>query len=270
MKKVILVFPAVFIAAVALVVAVQINWGYHVKKGITVAAGTVDEFHLYDDKASAALASEVCGENVPSFGYTQRNAWWIAMPEHKELRHFFIRSPFREVVWVGVGVEDKYCLARYEVIARDRGYVCWMPTRLLPYPWFNWVKLVHVERRTLIERIARPRVPDGIKSLLPGECARGRIDPGQEFAYRVTVPRLGQPVEFEFYEDRFGEARLAMTVRAEDGREIPGILKTDENGGGTYDIVVNKPTAKAKHYRLQVNWSNSGIPCPHPEGWRDN
>jgi len=268
MIKVLLGLVLLFVAAVIFVVAVQINWGDHVEQGVVVASYTVNEFHLYDDKASAALASEICGEDVPSFGYTQKGAWWIAMPEHEELRHFFKINPFSEVVWAGVGVEGKYCLARYEVIAQDHGSVFWLPTRLLPYPTFFWIKDLRIERRTLIERIPRPKVPDSIKSLLPGECTSARIPPGQTHAYQVAMPRLGQSIRFEMNEDRLEEARLAVTVTAEGGREIPGILKADENGGGTYDIVVGNRTPKLKHYRLRVHWGGAGLGCPYPEGWR--
>lgn len=271
MRKLILLGgPVVLVLGLAIgPIAARIKWGYHIEDGdhmaAFLAAATLDNENI---RIASALASEACGETV-RFHSDEERTWWTVMAERKRVKHFFIHSPFRNEVWVTLGTGGRACAARFEVTIRDRGHVAWSPLRAAAYrypPW-DWFQEWHVEGWRLLERIAKPKAPEGVHDLLPGECARGLLLPGETVRYQARLPRLGRPVRVSL--DWDGPLHDKVT---KDGRPLPlsrddGYCYIDEPGGGTYDLVLDNPETARARYSLRVGWPTAGECDQPPDSW---
>ena len=251
-----------FAAVIAYPQLSRINWGYHEESGQMMAGMLADPFHSHDKTKASALASEVCGD-VVTFDTEDKSIPWIAMPEQAKVKYFFFNGRFRNIIWLGVGWKDRFCLARYQVTMRDEGEVSSMPLRLFP-PIFRWFPKPVILERRFIERLAnRPKVPDGVRSIFPGECVSGEIAKGGTLRFQVEVPNLGQKVELILDWDHRNGPELAVELKR-NGQLLADAGAT--NGGGLYEITLQAPTSEAKHYRISLQWDGYGV-CPFPGGW---
>jgi hypothetical protein len=258
-----------FGAYVAYAVGSQINWGYYKHSGDDMAgalAWPITAGASQEAKArGAALAGEVCGVSMPDFNYRDRSAKFVAMPEQAEVKHFFINGKYSNVIWLGVGWKGRFCMARYAVTMKDEGRMSPIPWRLFPFPRFEWLYQPWIQEQHLIERIPnRPVAPEGVQSLLPGECTTGMIAKGETVRFQMVLPRFGQKVEVDCDWDRDTYGGCKNFEWRKDGHVLSG--ESDEPGGGTYTMAIHAPPTEAKHYRLRLFWGN--LPsCALPDGW---
>jgi hypothetical protein len=267
MKKLAWLLAVVLFVGLALYpIAAQINWGDHIERGDDMAGWLGDTTVGRDDVETASVfASEVCGHDVRFDLDGKEHAWWMAMAERKEVGHFFIHSPFRNVIWFVLGADRWTCAARFEVVMRDRGHVIWLPRWLLPFPHFDWFKELHIEERRLLERIPRPTAPDSVKALLPGECVEGTLHPGETVKYQARIPKVSQNVEIFPYWDWPGGEPLQV-ILTKDGQPMHSHI--DEDGGGTYNIVMHNQVTVSRQFTLRISWGTVGRGyCPTTDTW---
>jgi len=240
----------------------RINWGYHEESGQMMAGTVGDPFQSKGKEQANALASEVCGGAV-IFDRQDKSTRWVAMPEQAKAEHFFINSKFSDIIWLGVGNKDRFCLARYRLTMKDEGYVDPWPLQLFP-PVFAWFpRPVTVENRFIDRFTGRPKAPDGVRALFPGECVNGEIVKGESLRFQVEMPHLGQKVEFLCDWDHRDGPPLASEWRR-NGQVLTG--EYDEPGGGTYEVTLRAPTTEAKRFRMSLYWGWEGV-CLCPDGW---
>lgn len=258
-----------FGAYVAYAVASQINWGYYKHSGIDMAGALAWPITDGPDEESraeaAALAGEVCGVSMPDFNYRDRAARFVAMPERDEVRHFFIKGKYSNVIWLGVGWKGGFCMARYSVTMKDIGRMSPIPWRLFPFPRFEWLYQPWIEEQHLIERIPnRPPAPEGVQSLFPGECATGVIAKGETVRFQMVIPNFGQKVNFDCECDHDTHHTCQDVEWKKDGKVLAG--ESDESGGGTYLVTLRAPPTGSRHYRIKLYWGRQPG-CYWPDGW---
>jgi hypothetical protein len=245
-------------------VARRIEWWFHEESGL-VMAGDLGQRRIsnVEPEVARAFVSEVCGEPV-EFDRTDKSAYWTMMAEKKISRHFTLYGLFRNTIWVAVGAHGRFCLARYEVAMRRHGCV-W------PFPYCNYASWMSLDEVRLVDRIqTKPKVPPGVRSLFPGECASGELPAGASAKFQVEVPDFGQRVEIFAVGDNREEVKLEvettkngkkMKPGSDDlmdmGTNLPGITylngremesKIDGSGGGTYGILLRAPDTDSKRY----------------------
>lgn len=241
-----------------------INWGYHEESGEMMAGALADPFNSDDIEKASALASQICGDEV-KFATRDKSTWWVAMPEQSKVKHFFVNSRFRNIIWLVVGWKDRSCLARYQVTMKDDGEVSPLPVRLFP-PIFRWSPKPAMLEERFIERFPnRPKAPDGVRALFPGECVCGEIAKGETLWFQVEVPHLDQKVELVCDWDHDDGPRLEIEWKR-NGQVLTEL--SDSAGGGNYEIRLRAPVTEAKHYRMFLSWDKVGV-CHFPKGWTD-
>ncbi len=278
------------------------QWGYWVEGdqqfSIDLSRNLEPEWNRKHQENEQAFASEVCGEPV-AFDGADPSVYYNLWTEQSESRHFFMYSPFSNVVWVTIGSPQYLCSARYLVTMR-RHDCFW------PFAYCNQWSHTAIESVKLLSRTReRPQAPPGARPLLLGECAMGRLEPGESTKYRTEVPDFGQYLDVSaygarefapstpeedtaYYEDMrrkgYGWAspppdvtverngRFVGRCSGEEGAPCPG-GKGDtvlERGGGTFDVTLKAPTNTAVVYKLVVTWNSShGRDCPHHWDLRD-
>lgn len=242
-----------------------IEWGYHKESGLDMA-GELLSWKLPRSKPdkARAFASDVCGEPADFFR-TDPTSYDDAMPEQTVARHFTLYGHYRNIIWVVVGAQDKFCLARYDVSMRKHD-CAW------PFPYCNRWSWTSVDEARLINRIqVRPQVPPGVRAILPGECVTGRLEAGEMAKFQVEIPSFGQQVEVFAFGDNARHARLQVGI-SKDGRperDSTGRQYVDEDGGGMYLIALTAPATDFKFYRLKTYWGGTGPDCRDPIGWRE-
>ena len=254
---------------VAYAVASQINWGYYKHSGDDMAgklAWPITDGPDAESRAeAAALAGEVCGLSMPDFNYRDHAAKFVAMPEQAEVKHFFLKARYSNVIWLGVGWKGRFCMARYSVTMKDIGRMSPIPWRLFPFPRFEWLYQPWIQEKHLVERIPnRPAAPEGVQSLFPGECVTGQIAKGDTVRFQMVMPNLGQEVTFDCECDHDTHHTCQDVEWKKDGKVMAG--KIDESGGGTYLVTLRAPPAAPRHYRMRLFWGD--LPsCAIPDGW---
>jgi hypothetical protein len=225
----------------------------------------------YSAQQAAPLAADVCGD-AEGFDVNDPTLQWITMPEQAVVKHFFFYSKYSNVIWLGVGWKDRFCLARYLVVDRKTGDLSPLPTQLFPYPFFSWFPHSTGVEERLIERLPPPpKPPEGVRSLLPGQCVTGEIAKGGTARFQAQVPYFGQKIGLDAkLECIYGKDFAALVEWTKNGRTIAGL--TDESdGGGTYQITLRAPATEAKRYKIGVLWGTGGLICrPWLGDWGDS
>jgi len=212
-----------------------------------------------------AFASGVCGEPV-GFARTQPNSYWAMMPEQAVSRHFTLYGLYRNTIWVALGVDERFCLARYEIAMR-RHDCAW------PFPYCNRWSWESIDEVKLVERIRdRPKVPPGVTALFPGECATGELASGETAVFHVEIPSFGQALYVTAYGDSERDTDLGLGVQVGKVGQAPrspnGWLPIDDPAGGTYEIRLLAPWNERRRYVVRAYWGHDGRGCSRPPGWR--
>jgi len=249
--------PAIFLGS-------KIEWGFHEESGPGMAGDFLSwKFPQGRPNEGRAFAQDVCGEPV-DFSQWNSHSYWDAMAELPVARHFFLYGLYRNVVWVVIGTRDKFCLARYEIAMRKHD-CAW------PFPYCNRWSWESLDEVRLINRIqTRPKVPEGVRALLPGECVTGRLDPGERAKFQVEIPNFGQQVDIFAVGDNQRPVMLDVGI-GKNGGPVESYTDrdyVDKTGGGTYLISLRAPESDFKFYRLKTYWSGAGANCGPPDGWR--
>src|SRR5450759_1583459 len=178
-------------------VILQIEWGYYREDGAGMGSNMWTIFKAdsdYSAKQAAPLAADVCGD-AEGFDVNDPSLQWITMPEQAVVKHFFFYSKYSNVIWLGVGWKDRFCLARYLVVDRKTGDLAPFPTQLFPYPFFPWFPHSTGVEERLIDRLPpSPKPPEGVRSLQPGQCLTGEIAKGGTARFQVQAPYFGQKI----------------------------------------------------------------------------
>jgi len=253
-------------------VILQVKWGYYKENGASMGGllsaifGAESEYWA---KQAAPLAAETCG-NAEGFDVKDPSLQWVVMPEHAVVEHFFFYSKYTNVIWLGVGWKERFCLARYLVTDEREGEISPLPTQLIPYPFFPWFPDSTTLGYQFIDRFPPPpKAPEGVRSILPGQCVTGEIAKGDTVQFQVEMPYFGQKIGLDvdlecIYEDNY--PGLVQWTR--NGRAIRGLID-DGDGGGAYQIELHAPTTEAKRYAVGIFWGVERLRCPHPKGWWD-
>jgi hypothetical protein len=282
------------------------QWGYWVEGdqqfSRDLAHNLEPKWNREHQENEQAFASEICGEPVAFDGddpFVYYNLW----TEQSESRHFFMYSPFSNVVWVTIGSPQYLCSARFRVTMRRHG--CFWP-----FAYCNESSYKAIESVRLLSRMRqRPQAPPGVRPLMLGECDMGRLEPGESTKYRTDIPELGQyanitvrgkddfapmtheeaaaceerrkrmgmkwwpiPPQPEVTIERNGKVVRRCSDNADKDAPCPGI-ETDavlELGGGIFDITLKAPANTPVVYELVVAWnSQHGRDCPEHWDLRD-
>jgi hypothetical protein len=253
-------------------------------------------------KKGQAFASEICGEPV-AFDGADPFVYYTLWTEQTESRHFFMYSPFSNVVWGTIGSPQYLCSARFLVTMRQHG--CFWP-----FAYCNELSYTAIESVQLLSRTRqRPQAPPGVRPLMLGECAMGRLEPGESTKYRTEVPELGQyanimargaeefapmtpeeaavceerrkrmgmkwwpsPPQPEVTVERNGKVVRRCADNADEDAPCPGLRSNTvlEPGGGTFDITLKAPVNMPVVYKLAVAWNLwGGQDCPDYWDLRD-
>jgi hypothetical protein len=272
-------------------------WGYHVASdahftgslGYKLRFDPNDENHQEEVKK---FASEICGEPI-AFDERDPLVYYNLWAERSEVRRFFLLSSSSNIVWVTIGSPQYLCSARFLVTMRVHD--CFLPIPMYCTMSSNG----KIESVKLLSRTReRPEAPPNMRPLMLGECAMGRLAPGEATKYRAVVPELGRHVnvetsgvrEFEphisqddpgYWEElrkrtsppdpevsieRNGRVvqRCMEVARANAEADCPGSWSTvAEMGGGIFDITLKAPANIAVVYQLLVAWGDlDGRRCP--------
>jgi len=270
-----LLIVGAFVAWVVLPsVILQVEWGYYNEDAVDMGGSMRAAFKAdseYWAKQAAPLVAETCGD-ADGFDVNDPSLQWVTMPEQDVVKHFFFYGKYSNVIWLGVGWKDRFCLARYLVVDRKTGDLSPLPTQLFPYPFFPWFPHSAGVEERLIERLPPPpKPPEGVRPLLPGQCVTGEIAKGETARFQVQVPYFGQEIKLDVKIECTYEKDLPEFVEwKKNGHPIAG-LTDDSHGGGTYWITLRAPTAEAKRYKIGVLWGTSGLICrPWLEDWGDS
>ena len=251
-------------------VILQTEWGYYQERGEGMASSLGNVFDAsteYWIKRATDLAREDCGD-VEGFDVNDPSLQWTAMPEQAVVQHFFRLAKYSNVVWLGVGWKDRYCLGRYHVTdVRDLGLYPW-PTQLFPYPFFPWISLpTRVESRFLGRLPPPSNPPKGVRALFPGQCVTGEIAKGETARFQVEVPYFGQKIKLDIDLECIYEKDHSEFVKwTKSGRPIVGSIDKGDDGG-TYQIALRAPTTESKRFAVGVFWGIQRLGCPLPKGW---
>lgn len=253
-------------------VILQVKWGYYEENGAAMPDLTRNAFKAvsyYWAKQDGPLAAQVCG-NPEGFEADDPSLQWVTMPEQAVVKHFFFYSKYSNVVWLGLGWKDRFCLARYLVVSRNDGFLHPWPTQLIPYPFFPWLPLTNRLEERLIERLPpAPKAPEGVRSILPGQCMTGEIAKGDTLRFQVQMPYFGQKIGLDVDLECIYEKNYPGLVQwTKNGRAIIGLID-DSDGGGTYQIELHAPATEAKRYAVGVFWGVERLRCPLPKSWWD-
>jgi hypothetical protein len=199
-------------------------------------------------------------------------------------------SPFSNVVWVTIGSPRYLCSARYLVTMRQHD--CFWP-----FAYCNQYSYTAIESVKLLSRTReRPQAPPGVRPLMLGECAMGRLEPGESTKYRTVVPELGQYANImahgaedfapmtrdetvareerrkrmgvywwsnapqpEVTVERNGKVVRRCADNADEDAPCPGLRSNTvlEPGGGIFDITLKAPADMPVVYKLAVAWGSS-------------
>jgi hypothetical protein len=252
-------------------VILQTEWGYYREDGVGMGSNISTIFKADSDywaKQAPPLAAEVCGD-AEGFDVNDSSLQWTTMPEQSVVKHFFFYSKYSNIIWLGVGWNDRFCLARYLVTDRRERGLYPFPIQLFPYPFFPWFSShSHNVELRLIERLPPPpTAPEGVRSLLPGQCVTGEIAKGETARFQVQVPNFDQKIGLDAkLECIYGKDFAALVEWSKNGRAIAG-LKDESDGGGLYQITLRAPTTEAKPYSVGVFWGVQSLGCVLPKGW---
>ena len=266
-----LLIVGAFVAWVVLpTVVLQTKWGYYQEDGATMAGRLEPNFNVskeYQIKQDTDFASEVCG-NAEGFDIKDPTLQTIAMPEKAVVEHFFYYGKYTNLIWLGVGWKDRFCLARYLVADRRDAYLHWFPTQLFPYPFVPLVPHTKRLEERLLERLPPPpRAPEGVHAVLPGQCVIGEITKGDTLRFQVQMPYFGQEIKLDIDLECIYEKDYPGLVEwTKDGRLIAGLIDKSDSGG-TYQIALSAPATEAKRYTVGVFWGGQRLGCPLPNGW---
>ncbi|MBN2577286.1 MAG: hypothetical protein JXP73_22175 [Deltaproteobacteria bacterium] len=268
-KKWYLVFGGVTAAYFVLpTVILQVNWGFHRESGTRMGQSFWVAPYPSDRGAEAASrVAKICGD-AEGFNIDGPSVYRVVLPERDEVKHFFYYSKYSNVVWLGIGWEDRYCLARYFLAKRNGGELESIPLFYHIFPFFRWSRESHLVEERLLERIRRPaKAPEGVRSLLPGECIFGDFKDGEQTArFQAEMPNVGQKIRLHLDFGCLSSEEAAPFVRwRKDGRSMTGWI--DESGqGGVYEVEVQAPPIFAKRYFVSLDWDEEDS-CRRPLGW---
>jgi hypothetical protein len=251
-------------------VILQTKWGYYREDGATMAGRSIPTFHESEEpnsKWAIDLATEVCGD-AEGFDTQDPTLHSVAMPEQAMVEHLFYYGRYTNVIWFGLGWKDRFCLARYLVAERRDASLYWMPTQLFPYLFVPLVPHTKRLEDRLLERLPPPpKAPEGVRSLLPGQCVTGELAKGETARFQVQMPyfgqRIGLDVDLECVYETDYEGLVGWT---RNGNPIAGLTDAS-NGGGLYQITLRAPTTEAKPYIVGVFWGVRDHRCHRPKGW---
>jgi len=251
-------------------VILQTEWGYYQEDGTKMARrleSTLNANKEYEIKWATDLATEVCG-NAEGFDTQDPTLQTIAMPEQAVVEHLLYYGKYSNVIWLGVGWKDRFCLARYLVADRRDGYLHWFPTQLFPYPFLPLVPHTKRLEERLLERLPPPSTaPEGVRSLLPGQCVTGEIAKGETARFQVQMPYFGQKIGLDVHlECICVQDHHEFVEWTRNSHPIAGEMDKSD-GGGTYQISLRAPATEAKRYAIGVFWGVQRLGCPLPEGW---
>jgi hypothetical protein len=251
-------------------VILQVKWGYYEEDGVKMAHRLESTFQAngqYQIKKATDLAKEVCG-NAEDFDVADVTLQTIAMPEQAAVEHFFYYGKYANVIWLGVGWKDRFCLARYLVANRKDGYICTWPTQLFPYPFFPWLPHTTDVEERLIERLSLPvNTSEGVRPLLPGQCVTGEIAKGNTLRFQVQIPNLDQKIGLDVHlECIYVDDRPKFVGWTKNGHPVAG-ERDESDVGGTYEIALQAPATETKRYAVGVYWGVQRLGCPLPKDW---
>jgi hypothetical protein len=253
-------------------VIMQTEWGYYRENGLEMANPPRAAFKAdseYWAKQDGPLAAQVCGD-AEGFDVNDPSLQWIGMPEQAVVKHFFYYSKYSNVIWLGVGWKDRFCLARYLVVNEKERDISPLPTQLFPYPFFPWFPHTKGVEERLIERLrSAPNAPEGVRSLFPGQCVTGDLAKGETARFQVQMPYFGQKIKLDVSLQYVCQKDFSGLVEwTKNGRPVVGL--TDEShGGGLYQITLRAPVTEAKLYVVGVFWGVQDFGCRRPKGWWD-
>jgi hypothetical protein len=253
-----LLIVGAFVAWVVLPsVILQVEWGYYREDGAGMAS---DKWNIFKTRSidggrpASRLAAEVCGD-AEGFDTKDPSLQLAIMPEQALVEHFFRLSKYSNRFWVGVGWKDRYCLARYLATdTKDFGLTP-LPTQLFPFPFFPWISFQSEVEERLIERLRlQSTAPEGMHSLLPGQCMTGNIAKGDTLRFRVEMPYFGQKIRLLFRDgDCEHQEHPLATEWSKNGQRISGTI--DETGtGGVYQIDLHASGNGERHYQVGLYW----------------
>ncbi len=266
-----LLIVGAFVAWVVLpTVILNGKWGYYQEDGAAMAGRLEPTFNVskeYQIKRATDFVSDVCGD-AEGFDIKDPTLQSVAMPEQAVVEHFFYYGKYSNVIWLGLGWKDRFCLARYLVVDRRDAYLHWLPTQLFPYPFVPLVPGTKRLEERLLDRLPPPpKAPEGVRSLLPGQCVTGELAKGQTARFQVQMRNFGQKIGLDAkLECTYGKDFAALVRWTKNGRPIAGL--TDESdGGGLYQITLRAPATEAKPYTVGVFWGVQNLDCNLPKGW---
>ena len=266
-----LVIVGAFVAWVVLPTVIYYGkWGYHTEDGAAMAGGSVPTFQTSKEsnsKWAIDLATEVCGD-AEGFDTQDPSLQAVAMPEQATVEHLFYYGRYSNVIWFGLGWKDRYCLGRYRVTERRDAYLHWFPTQLFPYPFVPLVPGTKRLEDRLLERLPPPpKAPEGVRSLLPGQCVTGELAKGETARFQVQMPYFGQEIRLDVsLECVYEEDYEGLVEWTKNGNPITGLTDAGD-GGGLYQIVLRAPETGAKPYIVGVFWGVRNHRCDRPRDW---
>ncbi len=260
-------------------IILQVEWGYHVESGSHVAEAFWGRswnnrgYSAEDGARAARQTAKLCGEGEV-LDTSPRTSYVALMAESGELKRFFYHSKYGTVAWLGVGSQDRYCLARYYLAKRDGGKPSWYPITILPFPLFPWDGRSRLVEERLIERIPTPPDRyDGVRRLLPGQCVAGEIHDGETLRFEVRMPYFGEEVRLEGdLECEDATEKPDAIEWRRDGRPVPGSPYRGDwlrevDGGGLFEATVRAPGGGMRRYTLAAYWDFAD-PCHDRSKWR--
>jgi hypothetical protein len=246
------------------------QWGYYQEDGATMAGRMIPTFSAcehHECKWATALATEVCGD-AEGFDTQDPTLQSVAMPERTMAEHLFYYGRYSNVIWFGLGWKGRFCLARYLVADRRDASLYWMPTQLFPYPFVPLVPHTKRLEKRLLERLSPPpNAPEGVRSLLPGQCVTGELAKGEIARFQVQMPYFGQRIRLDAtLECVYKEDYEGLVEWTKNGNPISGLTDAG-NDGGLYQITLRAPVSEAKPYIVGVFWGVQDFGCDRPKDW---
>lgn len=216
-------------------------------------------------QAATKFVAETCGD-AEGYDGEDPTLQTVSMPEMEMVEHFFYYGKYSDVIWLGVGWKDRFCLARYLQTERYTGFFFPLPSQLFPYPLLTWRDATSSVETQLIERLPPPpKAPEGVRALLPGQCAFGNIARGDTQRFQVQVPYFQQTIGLKVELPCVDTTKYSGVVEwTKDGRPIVGLFDESESGG-TYQITLRAPATRVQPYAVGVYWGD--LRCSLPIGW---
>jgi len=241
----------------------RIEWWYHEESGVSMAGTLSDRLDRERPHQTEIFASEICGERL-RFESFFPDAYWSAMPEQAISRHFTLYGQYRNIIWMALGMKDRFCLARFEIAMR-RHDCAW------PFPYCNRYSWQSLDEVRLIDRITtRPAAPPGVRALFPGECVTGELAAGTSARFQVEIPGLGQRLKIVAFGDNRRDGLLEVEIE-KNGQALGSYRRkdyVDEPAGGTYQILLRAPPQDMKRYLVLAYWGYSHDLCAMSPEWR--